>query len=66
MIELDVRALAPAAVCDELASNRATALLLLAGFPEPAVSIVKTVRHDQRLAEIMVGAPPGNRSSPDG
>ena len=57
--ELDVRALPPAAVCDELASNRATALLLLAGFPEPAVPIVKCVRHDQRLAEIMIGAPAG-------
>jgi hypothetical protein len=57
VIELDVRARAPAAVCGELASNRATALLLLVGFPEPAVSIVKSVRHDQRLAEIMIGAP---------
>jgi hypothetical protein len=46
-------------VCDELASNRATALLLLVGFPEPAVSIVQSVRRDQRLAEIMVGAPAG-------
>ena len=59
VIELDVRALAPAAACDELASNRATALLLLAGFPEPAVPVVKSVRHDQRLAEIMIGAPAG-------
>jgi hypothetical protein len=59
VIELDVRALAPAAVCDELASNRATALLLLASFPEPAVPIVKSVRHDRRLAEIMIGAPAG-------
>jgi ABC-type branched-subunit amino acid transport system substrate-binding protein len=59
VIELDVRALAPTAVCDELVSNRATALLLLAGFPEPAVSIVRSVRRDQRLAEIMMGAPAG-------
>ena len=59
VIELDARALAPAAVCDELASSRATALLLLVGFPEPAVSIVKSVRRDQRLAEIMIGAPAG-------
>jgi ABC-type branched-subunit amino acid transport system substrate-binding protein len=59
VIELDVRSLAPAAVCDELVSNRATALLLLVGFPEPAVSIVKSVRRDQRLAEIMIGAPAG-------
>ena len=59
VIELDARALAPAAVCDELVSNRVTALLLLVGFPEPAVSIVKSVRGDKRLAEIMMGAPAG-------
>jgi len=59
VIELDLHTVAPTAVCDELVDNRATALLLLAGFPEPAVSIVKSVRRDQRLAEIMVGAPAG-------
>ncbi len=57
--ELDMRALTPAAVCDELVDNPATALLLLVGYPEPAVSIVKSVRHDQRLPEIMIGAPAG-------
>jgi ABC-type branched-subunit amino acid transport system substrate-binding protein len=59
VIELDVRALAPAAVCDELAGNGATALLLLAGYPEPAVSLVRSVRRDQRLDEITIGAPAG-------
>jgi ABC-type branched-subunit amino acid transport system substrate-binding protein len=59
VIELDVRAPAATALCDELVDNRATALLLLVGFPEPAVSIVKSVRRDQRLAEIMIGAPAG-------
>jgi ABC-type branched-subunit amino acid transport system substrate-binding protein len=59
VIELDARALAPEAVCEELAGNRATALLLLAGFPEPAVPIVRSVRRDQRLAGIMIGAPAG-------
>ncbi|GGP03480.1 ABC transporter substrate-binding protein [Nonomuraea glycinis] len=48
-----------AAVCDELVGARATALLLLAGHPEPAVSIVKSVRRDRRLADIMIGAPAG-------
>jgi ABC-type branched-subunit amino acid transport system substrate-binding protein len=57
--ELDMRELTPAAVCDELAGNRATALLLLVGHPDPAVPIVKAVRGDQRLAEIMIGAPAG-------
>ena len=59
VVELDLRALAPAAVCDELAGGRATALLLLAGSPEPAVSMVRSVRRDQRLAEVMIGAPAG-------
>lgn len=57
--ELDMRALAPAAVCDELVDSRATALLLLVGHPEPAVSIVKSVRRDQRLAGMLIGAPAG-------
>ncbi|MGK8508238.1 ABC transporter substrate-binding protein [Nocardia asiatica] len=59
VIELDMRALTPAAVCGELLANRVTALLLLVGHPEPAVSIVESVRGDQRLAEIMIGAPAG-------
>ncbi|MER6827918.1 ABC transporter substrate-binding protein [Streptosporangium sp. NPDC000563] len=59
VIELDLRTLTPAAVCDELFDSRATALLLLVGHPEPAVSIVKAVRHDRRLAGIMIGAPAG-------
>jgi ABC-type branched-subunit amino acid transport system substrate-binding protein len=59
VLELDTRELAPAAVCDELVDNGATALLLLVGYPEPAVSIVRSVRRDQRLAEILIGAPAG-------
>jgi ABC-type branched-subunit amino acid transport system substrate-binding protein len=59
VIEIDMRALSPEAVCDELADNRATALLLLVGYPEPAVSIVRSVRRDQRLADVMIGAPAG-------
>lgn len=59
VIELDVRALAPAALCDELVDSRATAVLLLVGHPEPAVPIVKAVRSDPRLAEVMIGAPAG-------
>ncbi|MFH8381436.1 ABC transporter substrate-binding protein [Kitasatospora sp. NPDC018058] len=59
VVELDMGTLAPAAVCDELVEHGATALLLLAGHPEPAVSIVKSVRRDRRLAEIVIGAPAG-------
>ncbi|MFF4508092.1 ABC transporter substrate-binding protein [Streptomyces sp. NPDC001401] len=59
VIELDMSVLTPAAVCDELVGHDTTALLLLVGHPEPAVSIVKSVRRDQRLAEIRIGAPAG-------
>ncbi|MEV6699638.1 ABC transporter substrate-binding protein [Streptomyces sp. NPDC051453] len=59
VVELDMGELDPAAVCDQLVESRASALLLLAGHPEPAVSIVKSVRHDQRLAKILIGAPAG-------
>lgn len=57
VIEVDMST--PTTVCDELLDNRATALLLLVGIPEPAVPIVKAVRGDQRLTEVMIGAPAG-------
>ncbi|MQY05325.1 ABC transporter substrate-binding protein [Actinomadura macrotermitis] len=63
VIELDMRALTPEAVCDELAGDGATALLLLTGSPEPAVPIVRSVRRDPRLAEVMIGAPAGQPES---
>ncbi|MEU8791358.1 ABC transporter substrate-binding protein [Streptomyces sp. NPDC048643] len=59
VVELDMAALTPSAVCEELVENGATALLLLVGHPEPAVPIVQAVRRDQRLTEIMIGAPAG-------
>jgi ABC-type branched-subunit amino acid transport system substrate-binding protein len=59
IIELDMRVCAPMALCDELIANDATALLLLVGHPEPALSIVKSVRRDQRLGGILIGAPAG-------
>jgi len=59
VIELDLRTVSAAGVCDELAASGATALLLLAGYPEPAVSIVRAVRRDPRLAHILIGAPAG-------
>ncbi|MFI7273067.1 ABC transporter substrate-binding protein [Streptomyces sp. NPDC049879] len=62
--ELDMDALTPAAVCDELVRRRATALLLLAGHPEPAVSVVRAVRGDRRLAALTIGAPAGQPEFP--
>ncbi|MGW2050506.1 ABC transporter substrate-binding protein [Streptomyces sp. NPDC001858] len=59
VVELDMSALTPEAVCDALVDQRATALLLLVGHPEPAVPIVRSVRRDRRLADILLGAPAG-------
>jgi ABC-type branched-subunit amino acid transport system substrate-binding protein len=57
VVELD--SLAPETVCDALVDHRVTALLLLVGFPDPAVPLVRAVRRDQRLAGLLVGAPAG-------
>ncbi|OVZ99983.1 amino acid ABC transporter substrate-binding protein [Streptomyces sp. CS113] len=59
VVEVDMRESTPATVCDTLADRHATALLLLVGHPEPAVSIVRSVRRDRRLAGILIGAPAG-------
>lgn len=59
VVELDANALTPTALCDALVDSGATALLLLVGHPGPAVPIVKAVRRDQRLAEVLIGAPAG-------
>lgn len=57
--ELDMSALTPDALCDELAGSGATALLLLMGHPDPAVPVVRSVRRDRRLADVLIGAPAG-------
>lgn len=59
VVALDANALSSEALCDALADHGATALLLLVGQPEPAVPIVRAVRSDPRLAEILIGAPAG-------
>ncbi|MFA3875681.1 ABC transporter substrate-binding protein [Streptomyces sp. MMCC 100] len=59
VIEVDMRESTPASVCDALVDAHASALLLLVGHPEPAVSIVRSVRRDRRLAEVLIGAPAG-------
>jgi ABC-type branched-subunit amino acid transport system substrate-binding protein len=59
VIEVDMRESTPESVCDALVGGHATALLLLVGHPEPAVSLVRSVRRDPRLAEILIGAPAG-------
>ncbi|AXE24010.1 amino acid ABC transporter substrate-binding protein [Streptomyces globosus] len=59
LLALDADALAPGALCDALAADGATALLLLAGHPEPAVPVVRAVRADRRLDGLLIGAPAG-------
>jgi len=59
LVELDTNVLTPEALCDALAEHEATALLLLVGYPEPAVPIVKAVRADRRLKGVLIGAPAG-------
>ncbi|MFB7089447.1 ABC transporter substrate-binding protein [Streptomyces sp. NPDC056296] len=59
VVELDTNALTPEALSDALVEQGATALLLLVGHPEPAVSIVRAVRGDRRLAGLLIGAPAG-------
>ncbi|MFG3215525.1 ABC transporter substrate-binding protein [Streptomyces tendae] len=59
VVEVDMRGSTPATVCDTLVDRHATALLLLVGHPEPAVSIVRSVRRDRRLAGTLIGAPAG-------
>jgi len=59
VIELDMGSLTPAALCDALVDKGATALLLLVGYPAPAVPIVQVVRRDPRLGGVLIGAPAG-------
>lgn len=65
VVELDTNTLPPAALCDALVDHGAAALLLLVGHPEPAVPIVRAVRGDRRLAEILIGAPAGQPELPE-
>ncbi|MET8553928.1 ABC transporter substrate-binding protein [Streptomyces sp. NPDC004959] len=59
VLALDANALAPESLCDALVEHGATALLLLAGHPEPAVPLVRAVRGDRRLVDVLIGAPAG-------
>lgn len=47
------------ALVEELVGSGASAVLLLVGHPEPALAIVRAVRRDRRLADVLVGAPAG-------
>ncbi|MGA5292416.1 ABC transporter substrate-binding protein [Streptomyces koyangensis] len=64
VVELDAGELTPGELCDALAEDGATALLLLAGTPEPAVPLVRAVRADRRLDGVLIGAPAGQPELP--
>ncbi|MFE5242634.1 MULTISPECIES: ABC transporter substrate-binding protein [unclassified Streptomyces] len=59
LVEFDMRTLDPSRLCDALVADGATALLLLIGDPETTVSVVRSVRSDERLAGVLIGAPAG-------
>ncbi|MBB3890630.1 ABC-type branched-subunit amino acid transport system substrate-binding protein [Phenylobacterium haematophilum] len=54
----------PSEICNQIAACRATALLLLVGYPEPAISIVEAIRADVRLRAVLIGAPAGQPEFP--
>ncbi|MCM1970632.1 ABC transporter substrate-binding protein [Streptomyces sp. G1] len=61
VIEIDVQGAGASAeeLCDRLVEEGISALLLLVGYPEPAAAIVRAVRGDRRLGEVLIGAPAG-------
>ncbi|WP_308797829.1 ABC transporter substrate-binding protein [Agromyces silvae] len=65
VIELDARTQSVASLCDAALAAQVTAILLLTGHPEPATSIVRAVRHDDRMHAILLGAPAGQPEFPE-
>lgn len=59
VVEIDVEEAPVGGLCDTIVAEGATALLLLVGYPEPAAEIVRAVRGDRRLGEVLIGAPAG-------
>lgn len=62
---IDYATLSDTPICDAVAAAVGVdALLLLVGYPEPAVSIVKAVRADPRLTGLRIGDPAGRAEFP--
>lgn len=59
LLEIEMSEADPEVLRNSIVDARATALLLLVGFPDPAVQLVEWVRSDPRLADILIGAPAG-------
>lgn len=63
--EFDYASLDGASLTDALvAAGEVEALLLLVGYPDPVVSLVKAIRADPRLARLRIGDPAGRAESP--
>lgn len=58
IVEFDT-SMAPTDLCDKLVDSGVTALLLLTGYPNPAIALVKAIRNDTRLKRLLIGAPAG-------
>jgi len=56
IIEFDTQLITPTDLCDKLNGSSVTALLLLVGYPNPTVSLVKAIRNDSRLEKLLIGA----------
>lgn len=59
VIAFDTQQITPAELCDKVIESKVTALLLLVGYPNPAIPLVETIRNDARLKSILIGAPAG-------
>lgn len=59
IVEFDTQAMSPDDLCNQLVDSGATALLLLVGYPNPALPLVEAIRGDARLKDILIGAPAG-------
>lgn len=57
--EVDISGVAVSALSERIAESRATVVLLLVGYPEPAAAIVKSLREEPCLAGTFLGAPAG-------
>ena len=59
LVVFDLNSLSPAEFSEALAADGATALLILAGYPEPAASVVKAVRSAAGIDDVLIGTPAG-------
>lgn len=59
VVHVDMASASVTALLDEVRRSQVHALLLLVGYPEPAVGIVKGLRQDRRLRDVLIGAPAG-------